>query len=134
MHNFKKVGIFVGGTALGVVIGSVGIVRMALNNDAIRNGVAKELARQIVGECKRRDQYNELVFDTETEAAKTLANAQAILDKWGSVTVADVYDMTDVTACYLDVVYGWTDLRKAEIVKNANGYVLRMPESRKINR
>lgn len=133
MHNFKKVGIFVGGTALGVVIGSVGIVRMALNNDAIRNGVAKELARQIVGECKRRDQYNELVFDTETEAAKTLANAQAILDKWGSVTVADVYDMTDVTACYLDGVYGWTDLRKAEIVKNTNGYVLRMPESRKIN-
>lgn len=133
MHNFKKVGIFVGGTALGVVIGSVGIVRMALNNDAIRNGVAKELARQIVGECKRRDQYNELVFDTETEAAKTLANAQAILDKWGSVTVADVYDMTDVMACYLDGVYGWTDLRKAEIVKNTNGYVLRMPESRKIN-
>lgn len=134
MHNFKKVGIFVGGTALGVVIGSVGVVRMALNSDTIRTGVAKELARRIVGECKRRDQYNELVFDTEVEAAKTLANAQAILDKYGSVTVADVYEMTDVMACYLDGVYGWTDLRKAEIVKNANGYILRMPESRKINR
>lgn len=133
MHNFKKVGIFVGGTALGVMIGSVGIVRMALNNDTIRIGVAKELARRSAGECKRRDQYNELVFDTETDAAKTLSNTQAILDKYGSVTVADVYDMTDVTTCYLDCLYGWTDLRKAEIVKSTNGYVLCMPKSRKIN-
>lgn len=134
MHNFKKVGIFVGGTALGVVIGGVGIVRMALNNDTIRTGVAKEVARRIVNGGKRRDQYNELVFDTEAEAEKVLAEARAILDRYGSVTVADVYDMTGVMTYYLDGVYGWTDLHKAEIVKNTNGYVLRMPESRKINR
>lgn len=134
MHNFKKVGIFVGGTVLGVVIGGVGIVRMALSNDTIRTGVAKEVARRIVDGDKRRDRYNELVFDTEVEAEKALAEARAILDRYGSVTVADVYEMTDVMACYLDGVYGWTDLHKAEIVKNTNGYVLRMPESRKINR
>lgn len=134
MHNFKKVGIFIGGTVLGVVIGSVGIVRMALNNDTIRTGVAKEVARRIVDGDKRRNQYNELVFDTEVEAEKALAEARAILDRYGSVTVADVYEMTDVMTCYLDGVYGWTDLHKAEIVKNTNGYVLRMPESRKINR
>lgn len=134
MHNFKKVGIFVGGTVLGVVIGGVGIVRMALSNDTIRTGVAKEVARRIVNGDKRRDQYNELMFDTEVEAEKVLAEARAILDRYGSVTVADVYDMTDVMTDYLDGVYGWTDLHKAEIIKNTNGYVLRMPESRKINR
>lgn len=134
MHNFKKVGIFVGGTVLGVAIGGVGIVRMALNNDTIRTGVVKEVARRIVNGDKRRDQYNELVFDTEVEAEKALAEARAILDRYGSVTVADVYDMTAVMTCYLDSLYGWTDLRKAEIVKSTNGYILRMPESRKINR
>lgn len=134
MHNFKKVGIFVGGTVLGVVIGGVGIVRMALSNDTIRIGVAKEVARRIVNGDKRRDQYNELMFDTEVEAEKVLAEARAILDRYGSVTVADVYDMTGMMTDYLDGVYGWTDLHKAEIVKNTNGYVLRMPESRKINR
>lgn len=134
MHNFKKVGIFVGGTVLGVAIGGVGIVRMALNNDTIRTGVAKEVARRIVNGDKRRDQYNELVFDTEVEAEKALAEARAILDRYGSVTVADVYDMTAVMTCYLDSLYGWTDLRKAKIVKSTNGYILRMPESRKINR
>lgn len=133
MHNFKKVGIFVGGTVLGVVIGGVGIIRMASNNDTIRTGVAKEVARRIVDGNKRRDRYNELVFDTEVEAEKVLTEARAILDRYGSVTVADVYEMTDVMTCYLDGVYGWTDLRKAEIVKSANGYTLRMPESRKIN-
>ena len=133
MHNFKKVGIFVGGTVLGVVIGGVGIIRMALNNDTIRTGVAKEVARRIVDGNKRRDRYNELVFDTEVEAEKVLTEARAILDRYGSVTVADVYEMTDVMTCCLDGVYGWTDLRKAEIVKSANGYTLRMPESRKIN-
>ena len=133
MHNFKKVGIFVGGTVFGVVIGGVGIIGMALNNDTIRSGVAEEVARRIVDGSKRQNRYDELVFDTEVEAEKVLTEARAILDKYGSVTVADVYEMTDVMTCYTDSIYGWTDLRKAEIVKSANGYTLRMPESRKIN-
>lgn len=132
MHNFKKVGIFVGGTVFGIFVGGVGMIRMMLNNDTIRSGGAKEVVRRIVDGDKRRDRYDELKFDTETEATKTLANAQAILDKYGSVTVADVYDMAGITTVYLDCLYGWTDLRKAEIVKSTNGYVLRMPESKKL--
>ena len=41
MHNFKKVGIFVGGAALGMVVGSIGMIRFAIKNDAIRAGIVK---------------------------------------------------------------------------------------------
>ena len=137
MHNFKKVGIFVGGTVLGIAVGSIGMIRFALKNDVIRTGIAKGIADWIVNDesITRHDQYSEITFDVEADAEKVLANAKAILDEYGFVTVADIYELSgDIMSCYTDGLYGWTNIDKAKIVKADNGYyILHMPKSVKNN-
>ena len=138
MHNFKKVGIFVGGAALGMVVGGIGMIRFALKNDVIRTGIAKGIVDWVVNDesITRHDQYSEVAFDVEADAEKVLANAKAILDDYGFVTVADIYELSGVImSCYIDGQYGWTNLDKAEVVKAKNGYyILHMPKSVKINK
>lgn len=137
MHNFKKVGIFVGGAALGMAVGSIGMIRFALKNDVIRTGITKGIADWIVNDesITRHEQYGEVAFDVEADAEKVLANAKAILDDYGFVTVADIYELSgDIMTCYKDSQYGWTNLDKAKIEKAKNGYyILHMPKSVKIN-
>lgn len=137
MHNFKKVGIFVGGTALGVAVGSIGVIRFAIKNDVIRTGIAKGIADWIFNDegVTRHEQYGEVAFDVEADAEKVLANAKAILNTYGTVTVADIYELSgDIMSCYKDSQYGWTNLDKAKIAKAKNGYyILHMPKSVKIN-
>ena len=138
MHNFKKVGIFVGGAALGMVVGSIGMIRFAIKNDVIRTGIAKGIVDWIFNDesVTRHEQYNEVVFDIEADAEKVLANAKAVLKTYGTVTVADIYELSgDIMSCYTDGQYGWTNLDKAKVVKAENGYyVLHMPKSVKINK
>ena len=138
MHNFKKVGIFVGGAALGMVVGSIGMIRFAIKNDAIRAGIVKGIVDWIFSDesVTRHEQYNEIIFDIEADAEKVLADAKAILNAYGTVTVADIYELSgDIMSCYTDGQYGWINLDKAEVVKAKNGcYVLHMPKSVKINK
>ena len=138
MHNFKKVGIFVGGAALGMVVGSIGMIRFAIKNDAIRAGIVKEIVDWIFSDesVTRHELYNEIMFNIEADAEKVLADAKSILYTYGTVTVADIYDLSGgITSCYTDGQYGWTNLDEAKVVKGKNGYyILHMPKSVKINK
>lgn len=141
MHNFKKGWYFVGGIALGVVVGSVGVIRFAIKNDVIRTGIAKGIAKGIADwiyndeSVTRHEQYSEVAFDVKADAEKVLVNAKAVLHTYGTVTVADIYELSgDIMSCYKDSQYGWTNLDKAKITKAKNGYyILHMPKSVKIN-
>lgn len=138
MHNFKKVGIFVGGVALGTIVGSIGMIRFAIKNDAIRAGIVKGIVDWIFNDesVTRHEKYSEVAFDVEADAEKVLADAKTILNRYGTVTVADIYELSgDIMSCYTDGQYGWTNLDKAKVAKAENGYyVLHMPKSVKINK
>ena len=52
-----------------------------------------------------------------------------MIDTYGIVSVADMYDLVGIATNYTDNKYGWTNLRNAEPIRVANGYMLKLPKA-----
>lgn len=74
--------------------------------------------------------YDDVELKSRGEAEEVLARMDELIDQYGFVTVADMYDLVGVTCNYTDNKYGWTNLRSAEPVRIRGGaYVLRLPKA-----
>ena len=51
-----------------------------------------------------------------------------LLDNYGIVSVADLYDLVGKSCDYTANRYGWTNIRNAEPVRVRDGYLLKMPK------
>ena len=56
------------------------------------------------------------------------------MEEYGTVRVADLYDLVGVTGQYTDNNYGWTNIRNAEIVRVRDGYKIKMPRALPLNK
>ena len=56
-----------------------------------------------------------------------------LVDTYGVVRVADLYDLVGKTGDYTDNKYGWTNIRNAEIVRVREGYWIKMPRAMPID-
>jgi hypothetical protein len=53
-----------------------------------------------------------------------------VIDQYGMVTVADMYEMADRSAPYTSNKYGWTSVRSAEVVRARGGqYIIKLPKA-----
>ena len=80
-----------------------------------------------------RFDYEDILFETRGEAELVREQMVEIIDQYGFVTVADMYDMADLTAPYTATKYGWTNIRNAEAVRVRDGYVLKLPKAMAID-
>lgn len=78
---------------------------------------------------RNRFDYDDLIFDSRGEAEAVLDQMEELIDRYHVVTVADMYDMADMTAPYTSNKYGWTNLRNAEIVRVRDGYIIKLPRA-----
>ena len=88
-------------------------------------------------ESKSRFDYNDLVFESRAEAEAVREQMENIIEGYGFVTIADMYDMVDMTAPFTSNKYGWTNIRNAEIARvrdgNGYGYIIKLPRAMAIN-
>lgn len=77
--------------------------------------------------------HREVILDSRGEAEEVLTQMEACIDTYGTVTVADMFDLIGVSSQYTDQKYGWTNLRNAKIVRVRDGYLLDMPKALPIN-
>ena len=84
-------------------------------------------------ETRSRFDFDEIVFNTRGDAEATMDQMRDMIDRYGVVTVADMYDMADLTQPYTSNKYGWTNIRSAEIVRVRNGYVIKLPKAMPID-
>ena len=79
--------------------------------------------------------YDDILFPSRGEADAVLEQMDAIIEEYGYVTVADMYDMADLNAPYTGNRYGWTSVRRAEIVRVRGGdYIIKLPRAIPIDR
>ena len=71
--------------------------------------------------------YDDITLDTRAEAETVLSRMDELMDEYGIVRVADLYDLVGVTGEYTDNHYGWTNIRNAEVVRGRDGYRIKMP-------
>ena len=69
------------------------------------------------------------VFDTRKEAEEVLDRMDDLIDTYGVVSVADLYDLVGISGNYTDNKYGWTNLRNADVQRVRDGYLLKLPKA-----
>ena len=86
-------------------------------------------------EKRSRFDHDDIVFETRGDADAALDEMSNVIERYGFVTVADMYDMAHLSQPYTSNRYGWTDIRSAEIVRLlGGGYVIKMPKASPIDR
>lgn len=74
--------------------------------------------------------YDDIVLESRGEAETVLTRMDELIDTYGFVTVADLYDLVGKSCNYTDNKYGWTNLRNAESVRIRGGeYILKLPKA-----
>lgn len=73
--------------------------------------------------------YDDIILTTRGEAEDVLSRMDELIDAYGLVRVADLFDLVGKTCNYTDNKYGWTNIRNAEIVRVREGYWIKMPRA-----
>ena len=81
-------------------------------------------------ESNKTDRKYELIYETLVDAEDVLNGMSEIIDKYGFVTVADLYDISGLPgAYYTDSIIGWKGSIKESIIKRVrDGYVIDLPK------
>jgi len=77
--------------------------------------------------------YEEIILETRGQALNVIACMEDIIETYECVSIADLYEMVDLTGNYTDNNYGWLDLRGARVEQlRRGGYALRLPKPIKL--
>lgn len=80
-------------------------------------------------QIRSRYSYEDIVIENRGEAEEVLTRMDELLETYGVVRVADLYDLVGKTCEYTDNKYGWTNLRSADVVRVSDGYKLKLPRA-----
>ena len=88
-----------------------------------------------IGESRTRTGYShdDIILETRGEAEEVLDRMNELIDTYGIVSVADMYDLVGISCNYTDNKYGWTNIRNAEPIRVRDGYMLKLPKAIPIN-
>lgn len=74
--------------------------------------------------------YDDIVVNSRADAEAVIEQMDGIIDTYGMVSVADLYDLVGMTSNYTDNNYGWTNIRNAEPVRlRDGGWMIKMPKA-----
>lgn len=74
--------------------------------------------------------YDDIIFETRGDAESVLDAMNDIIAQYGMVTVADLYDLADISSNnYAANKYGWTDIHWCRPMRVRDGYVLKLPRA-----
>lgn len=71
--------------------------------------------------------FEEVILPSYQDADAVLDVMKDMVDRYGSVTVGDLYDMISEPRSHADEKWGWTDLRGSRPRRVSNGYLLDLP-------
>lgn len=78
--------------------------------------------------------YDNIIFENRGDAEAVLSAMEDVIDQYGVVSVADLYDLADVsTNNYAANKYGWTDVHSAQAVRVRDGWMLKLPRALPLN-
>lgn len=73
-------------------------------------------------------EYEDIVFSSRGDAEAVKYQMIDTINRYGYVTVADLYDMVDKTPPYTSNKYGWMNVNSAEVIRVRGDYRLKLPK------
>lgn len=92
-----------------------------------------EPARTVSNRSRMTHDFKEIVLETRVEAEDVLSQLESLLDRYRSVTVKDFYDLVGITGQYTDSKWGWLEIKRADIVRVRDGYLIDLPRPEPID-
>lgn len=78
---------------------------------------------------KSRMDFREIVFESRGDAEEVLSGLSDIIKEYRQTSVADLYDLCNITSSFADNKYGWEDLSGASVRRTTDGYILDLPKA-----
>jgi hypothetical protein len=79
--------------------------------------------------ARARHDFDDIVINTRQEAEEVLERLYDALNKYESVSVADLYELTGLKSDHTDHKWGWRNLHGANVGRvRGGGYLLDLPE------
>lgn len=92
-----------------------------------RSDPRREDSREMTRRGRSTHDFDEIIVQSRHEAEDVLDNLFELVSKFEEASVADLYDMVDITPTPQDQRWGWTDLSGARAVRVNGGYLLDLP-------
>ena len=73
--------------------------------------------------------FEEIVLESRGEAEEVLSRLVDLVDEYGQVSVADLYDLVGTTSNFTDNKYGWLNLGRATVSRVRGGYLIDLPKT-----
>lgn len=87
----------------------------------------KSPSRKETSSSRNTGSFDDLVFETYTDADTVLGHLVDLVEEYDMVTVADLYDLVGKPGNFTDNKYGWMNLSSAKVIRVRNGYVIDLP-------
>lgn len=86
-------------------------------------------SRMLSRRSRTRQNFDEVVIPSRQEAEEVIDRMFDILSRYGTVTVADLYELTGIQSSHTDHKWGWSELRGAKAARlRSGGFLLDLPE------
>jgi hypothetical protein len=87
----------------------------------------ESVRRPMTREARARHDFNEIVLENRSEAIEVVEGLVDRIARYGSVTVAELYDFVGTTGSFADQRWGWNDLSTADVRQVPGGFLLDLP-------
>lgn len=77
--------------------------------------------------------YEDIVMPSKEDAENVLNMMADVIEEYGAISLADLYEMVGFNSDYTDQRYGWTDIGKTVIRRVREGYLLEFPSPTVLN-
>ena len=125
---FKNFIIFTTGAAIGFNICGVVVVKKAIDHGYFQDFISRKIKDICNKAVSTNECRTEIVFDSRSNAEKVLDDLNILMEEYGVVRVADLYDLIGLMPTYTDNNYGWINLTGTSIVRVRHGYEIIMPK------
>ena len=74
--------------------------------------------------------YRSIILKDRKSAEDVLSEMEDRIDRYGSVSIMELFDMIGEVSSYQDTKWGWDDKRDLRIRRVSNGFLIDIPEAR----
>lgn len=83
--------------------------------------------RQMSSRAKATHDFDEVILPNRGDAEAVLEGLDLLIAEYDVATVADLYELVDITGSFQDDKWGWSDIRGASVTRVSQGYLLNLP-------
>ncbi|HVI79595.1 MAG TPA: hypothetical protein VM715_15800 [Candidatus Acidoferrum sp.] len=94
-----------------------------------------QTSRTLSRQSRARHDFGEIELQSRRDAEDVIDRMFDVLSRYGSVTVATLYELTGIQTSHTDEKWGWTSLTGAKAISQRNGrYLLDLPDPEPLDR